>query len=336
MKKRQLAIGALISAICLYFAFKGISFRDVGLALSQAKIKWLFAALAIYACGFIFRAIRWRVLMAPIKGTTAQSLIGPMIIGFFANNVLPFRMGEVARAIVTGHKFKISKTTALGTIVIERICDTLTFLSMFLTVALFFPFPNEIKKGAYALGGTCIGLIAVLILVSKNQHLAHRIIDQMPVSPTLKKKIQHLILNFAHGISGMTNGPYVIKAMLLSILVWLIEGTNVYFITRAFPVHVSYPQAYFILFFLGLSVTLPQAPGYVGTVELFGVMALSLLNVPKELGLPIVLTIHGLSFCFISFVGFLALWQEGLSIGNLFNRSELSEETDEPQLQKSR
>ena len=325
MKKKFLIfIGVVISATCLYWVFKGIALRDVGHAVAKANPAWLALALIIYAIGFIFRAIRWKILMAPIKPTSAPALLSPMVIGFFANNVLPFRMGELVRAQVTGQKLGISRTTSLGTIVVERICDTLMFLCIFLIVALFFPFPEAIRRGAYGLGGVCIGVIVALVIATKHQHTAHSWVERVPISLSYRKKVQDLIFNFARGISGMTEGSYLAQALALSVIIWTIEGTNLYFITRAFPVHITYPQAFFVLFFIGLAVTLPQAPGYVGTVEAFGVLAFKLLGIPKELSIPVVLTIHGLGFCFIGLLGCCALWKEGLSIGKLLNRTDLS------------
>jgi uncharacterized membrane protein YbhN (UPF0104 family) len=86
-----------------------------------------------------------------------------------------------------------------------------------------------------------------------------------------------------------------------------------YLMAHSFSVPLHYPQSFFLLFFMGLSVTLPQAPGYVGTLELFGVTALALLGIPKSQGLPVILAIHGTQFTFILILGLWALWKEGLS-----------------------
>ena len=80
---------------------------------------------------------------------------------------------------------------------------------------------------------------------------------------------------------------------------------------------MEYGQAFFLLFALGLSVTLPQAPGYVGTFELFGVTALTFLGIPKDQGLAVILAVHGTQFIFITLLGSLALWKEGLTFRSL-------------------
>ena len=107
------------------------------------------------------------------------------------------------------------------------------------------------------------------------------------------------------------------EALLLSLMVWTIEGTYLFLMSKAFLVDLKYTQAFFLLFALGISVTLPQAPGFVGTYELFGITALSLLGIPKNQGLPVILAVHGTQFLYISIMGCLALWKEGLSLRNL-------------------
>jgi uncharacterized protein (TIRG00374 family) len=231
-------------------------------------------------------------------------------------------MGELARAHVAGQKFGISRTASLGTIVLERICDVIAFLSIFLIVALFFPFPDKVRHAAYAMGSGCALLIAALYMTSHHEARAQAWLMHLPISGKWKGKLQEAVANFTHGVSGIKEGMYVLKALLLSYLIWGIEGSTVYLIARAFPVHLTYPQAYFLTFFIGLAVTLPQAPGYVGTVELLGVTALSLLGIPRDQGLPIILTIHGTEFAFIVLLGLWATWKEGLSMSNLMSQKE--------------
>lgn len=320
--RKQLIFGVIVSAVCLYLVFRGLSVREVASAMEKAQIKWILAGLTIYAFGFVARAVRWEGLMHPIKPIPAIQLVRPMIIGFFANNVLPFRMGELIRAHVTGEKFDISRTASLGTILLERIFDTIAFLSIFLAVALFLPFPANVKHAATVMGIGCAGLIFILISASHHQARTQAFIARLPLSEKWKVKVIDLIINFTHGVSGMKQGKYVIKALLLSFVVWSIEGTTVYCIANAFPVHLTYAQAYFLVFFLGLAVTLPQAPGYVGTVELFGVTALSLLHIPRDQGLPVILAIHGCQFTFIVVLGAYMLWKERMSFGRLLEEGK--------------
>jgi glycosyltransferase 2 family protein len=310
--RKQFFIGFSISAVCLYFAFRGLSVREIIHAMQQADLRWVALAVIVNLCGYGVRTLRWTALMASVKPVPPGRLLRPLLIGFFGNNVLPFRMGELVRAHVAGRTIGISRTASLGTIVLERLFDSLSFLTIFLCVMFFFPFPDAIRHAATIMGIGCILLIAILAFGSRSQARIQNWTARLPLSPKWREKLQSVLANFSQGISGMTHGPSVLKTIPLSIGVWALEATMLYLITQAFNVPFTYPQAFFLLFFLGLSVALPQAPGYVGTMELFGTTALSLLGIPREQGLPIILTVHGTQFMIIMTLGVWALWKEGL------------------------
>jgi uncharacterized protein (TIRG00374 family) len=318
---KKLLFGIIISAGCLYYALRGIAFREVLSSMAHADPRWFVLALLAYTTAYILRSIRWSKLLAPIKFVSPAALMPSMLIGFFANNILPFRMGEFVRAHVSGNRFKVSRTASLGTIVLERIYDTIAFLTTFLMVSLFFPFPANIKKAALIMGMGCVGLIVFLVMSVHYENLLHDLIELFPLSPLLKKKLRDLVANFTHGISGMTDWAYILTSLGLSLMIWTLEGITLYLMARGFSPHISLPQSYFLLFFLGLSVTLPQAPGYVGTFELFGVTALTLIGLTKEQSLPIILTIHCIQFVYISIAGICSLWKEGLSLNKILSKN---------------
>jgi len=289
--------------------------------LTQAKAGWILLAITLYVIDYFVRSIRWAVLIKPIRTIPAQALYWPLLIGFFANNVLPLRMGEFVRAHICGTKFKISRTASLGTILIERIFDTLSFLTTFLIVALIYPFPRFVEKGAIALGVACFGVIATLLLIRKHENRFHQLLERLGLPSAWKSRVRDITTHFLHSISGITRPRYLAEAMALSLTVWIMEGTFIFLMARAFTLPLLYAQSFFLLFVLGLSVTLPQAPGAVGTFEFFGVMALSFVGIAKEQALPLILAIHGTQFIFIAALGMIGLWKEGLTFRSLTSTS---------------
>jgi len=309
--------GFCVAVICLYFAFRGIALRDVWESLKQATPGPIYLALCLYLIDFGLRSQRWSILIKPVAPIAAYRLFGVMMIGFLANNILPFRMGELVRAHTCGVKFQISRTASLGTILLERLCDTLSFLTTFLVASYFFPFPSYMKTGAWLLGGTCIAVILGLLAVHHREDTFRAILEWSPLPEPWKRRLHELTTHFIHSTSGITQPALILEAMAYSLVIWVIEGTFLFLLAHAFGVALSYASSFFFLFALGLSVTLPQAPGFVGTFELFGVTALGLLGIPKNQGLPLVLAVHGLQFLFVGVVGSLALWKEGVSLRNL-------------------
>ena len=145
--RKQLFISIVIALICLYWAFRGISFPHLISGASkwpkESGLLWLFASIHR---GWFFRTWRWQILIRPIYAIPIFDLLGPLILGYFANNILPFRMGELVRAHIIGQKFKISRTASLGTILLERLCDMIAFLSTFVVAALFFSLSRALQK----------------------------------------------------------------------------------------------------------------------------------------------------------------------------------------------
>jgi glycosyltransferase 2 family protein len=294
-----------------------ISFTETLASMRSADLRWIALAMVVYSFGFIIRSFRWRILMAPVKKVRARELYPVMMLGFLANNVLPFRMGELVRAHRTGRKFGVSRAASLGTILIERLFDTISFLTTFVVVAIFFNFPMAVRSGAWALGLACLSVIALLFGMVRRPQWVEALLRKSPLRAAWKTKLLTLSQSFTQGVLGMFRPTYLIATLVLSLSIWTLEGTVLFLIARSFDIGLGYPQSFFVLFFMGLAVTLPQAPGFVGTIELFGVSALSLLGIPKEQGLPAILTIHACQFVYILIVGFLCLWREGLSLRGL-------------------
>jgi hypothetical protein len=88
--------------------------------------------------GSALRAIRWGVLMEPIKKDISfKNLFATTIIGYMMNNLFP-RSGEVVRPYMLGKRENISRASAFATIIVERIIDTVMFLVMFGVALIYF------------------------------------------------------------------------------------------------------------------------------------------------------------------------------------------------------
>ena len=146
--KPQFIIGLIFSIIGLYFAFKDFNYTSFLEVVKTTKIFYVLLASSFLIFSVWFRAIRWHYLLIKAKSISYKHLFEIEMLGFFGNNVLPLRLGELYRSIILSNRFKISKSTVIGSVVLERILDTLglVFFSMFL---LFYPLENQIKNYVY-------------------------------------------------------------------------------------------------------------------------------------------------------------------------------------------
>lgn len=315
--KKSIWIGLLVAVGFGYFAFRGISFRDVLVTLSHARLSLIVLAIAVYLLDFFLRAFRWSIIVEPLQKSSARQLIWVLVLGFFANNILPLRIGEIVRAHFGARKLGISRTSALGTIVIERLFDMASFLAIFLVASTALPFPGYMKKGALAMGIAGVVLLCVLVLTHFRRDAVVSLFRRFPVPPRWTEQLIQMLTHFTESTIGALSWGVLWKSLILSCIIWTLEATYLMTLAHALAVPLPLLGAFFLLFALGLSVSVPQGPGFVGTFEFFGTMALSFLGIPRETGLPVILAIHGIQFILIAVFGMIALGKENLSLGSL-------------------
>ena len=141
-------IGLIFSSIGLYIAFKDFHYESFLELISKTNFVYIIIASFLLVFSVWLRAIRWHYLLLKEKKIKYKTLFEIAMVGFWGNNVLPLRLGELYRSILLSKVSKISKSTVIGSVVLERILDSigLVFYSIFL---LFYPLDYNIKKYIY-------------------------------------------------------------------------------------------------------------------------------------------------------------------------------------------
>ena len=96
----QLLVGVLISALFIYWALPGLHLPDVAEILLNANYWWILPGVLIYFVGLWVRTWRWHYTLRPLKVIRLYRLFPLVCIGYFGNNVYPFRAGEVIRSVL--------------------------------------------------------------------------------------------------------------------------------------------------------------------------------------------------------------------------------------------
>ena len=78
----------------------------------------------------VLRALRWRVLLRPVADVPFRHTLPANLVGYLANNILPARLGELVRTDDLGVRSGVPRSTILGTIVVERVVDTVVLVAI--------------------------------------------------------------------------------------------------------------------------------------------------------------------------------------------------------------
>ncbi|MAS78051.1 MAG: hypothetical protein CMG15_05330, partial [Candidatus Marinimicrobia bacterium] len=135
----KLILGICISLIGLYFAFSGIDFDQLWIIIKQLDLFYGALSLTILLLSNAIRALRWQILAYPLDRISFNPALSSIMIGYFGNSVLPFRMGELLRAYVLAEKTSLNISSAFGTIVTERILDFVGLSLLILLTIVVYP-----------------------------------------------------------------------------------------------------------------------------------------------------------------------------------------------------
>ena len=276
-KNWKLWTGLLISALFLYLAFRQTDLTATWGVIREADISLLILVVTITFLQYIVRAWRWRIFLDPVQETCFPSRLSSLIIGFAANCILPARLGEFIRANYMGHTSGISRSTAFGTIVIERLFDGFTLLLVLLIGLLATTFPKELQSysGSLRMTGLIIflGYVLLVLLLAGFKYradlflkLLERLLFFLPVS--LTSKIIRIIRNFTAGLVLLKDCRGWITAVFFSLLVWSLSLYQIMLIEQSIGLNLPFISAFLILAMASFGVMIPSAPGYIGTFHL--------------------------------------------------------------------
>ena len=250
--KPQAIIGLLISIVGIYWAFHDFAFDEFLETIKSVKYEYVLLACVLIISSVWLRAIRWKYLFKSEDGVETYSLFRYELIGYFGNNVLPLRLGELLRAYILGKRYSLSKSYIFGTIVLERILDTLTLILLSIILLFIYPLTNLIKSYIYT--GMILSVILVILLI---------ILKRMNLVNTERG----FIFNISRFFQSFKNLEYnkIPIIFILSIFTWSIYWIDVHLIQYAFGFEMTPAHSLLLLVVSSLFMAIPSAPGMIGT-----------------------------------------------------------------------
>lgn len=320
LKKRTI-IGLLVSALLLYLAFRKVDAGQLAESLARAEYIWLVPAFFLMLSSVVFRAMRWKYLLRPITDARFVHLFSASAIGLMANNLLPARLGEIARAWVIGEKEGISKTSSFASIVVERVFDGLTII-IFLIIVLFFGrlnVPPSMKKVAYAAVAFYVLALVFLAMLRFNRENVFAIAKVLTarLSAGTEAKIMKLLGSFVEGLTVLKRPRDIVAAGLLSFLVWIPNIIVMHLVIRSFGLDIQVLASITVFIIVIFGIMIPSAPGFVGTIQYCFVIGLGLFGVAESEALSISIVYHAGTFIPMTAAGLFCLAREGMSFSSL-------------------
>ena len=349
IKRWQVYLGVLISAVFLFLAFRKVDFGLVWDYLKNAKWAWVILGLALYFVGVLARTWRWKVLLNPLKALSVRKLFPVVCVGYMGNNIYPARAGEFLRAFILKQKDDISFSGSLATIVVERLFDGITILALVLfnlgrLVRLISDpvMSRNIQIATWVVSAVFGVLLLVFLLMAvfpKKARAVANWLTQRLLPEKWREKVNGILDKVIEGVSVLRSWHQVLLVLALSFLVWVLEAGLYFGVMKALGLNLAFIDLLLIEGVVNLVLLVPAMPGGLGTFDAATKFMLELFKQGAEQALGFALILRVALWLPITALGAFFFVKEGFSLGTDIgqlkkdyqteNKYQITEETEE-------
>ncbi|MDA3898568.1 MAG: lysylphosphatidylglycerol synthase transmembrane domain-containing protein [Desulfobacteraceae bacterium] len=350
----SLIAGCLLSVVSFYFALRNVPFKELVLYFKSINYIWIIPSLLMMVLSYFLRAWRWQVILHHISKLPFFAAFHPMMISFMINNILPGRIGEFARPAILKKQNKISYTSGLTTLAVERLFDMIILIILFVWVLSGVEIdPNHsIQFNDYQLNKSVLDMIArgmavfcavlaagiCLVSFSGIRKIIVKIIMKLPLlfpffNDSQKEKVYtfcckpllSFIENIASGVSLINNPLGILTCTGLSIVIWTVQALSLYLFTFGCPgVSLTFCETTMVFIIICFFIALPSVPGFWGLWEAGGVFAMSLFGISQQNAIGFSLITHAITFFMVLVIGTISAAIIGVNIFKVsFNEEQL-------------
>lgn len=337
LKDYKLWAGLSLSVLFSFLALKDVDLKGLLEVAKRANAVPLSVAFFLAYAILWVRARRWGILLRPLGPMREWLLFRMTLLGFLGNYLLPARMGEVLRAVFLGSRTGNSASSIFGTIVVERLLDLGSILLVFFIVTFSAPFLDEEKALKEALQATAFGLVlagagitAFLWLLKARKEEALEIFPKTlgKILPRLSSKFVSLLSSFSQGLEVPRGKRDLGEITIWTIVIWTLSATVVFLVSESLGLGLGWGACWFVLVVLGLGVSVPSAPGFMGTFHYAAMVSVMAFGVGKTEALCFALVLHGICILPVMVLGLPVLWAEGMGLRTM-TRSMVQENVKE-------
>ena len=322
MRSWRVWLGFLISFIFLYLALRGQDYALIWDSIRSADYVWLLPAIVVYFVGVAVRTVRWDYLLRGVERIRPAGLFPIVVIGYMANNVLPFRAGELVRAYALSSRYNVRKSASLATIGVERIFDGLTMLLFFAAASFSITLTSDLRAvfnvASWLFAALAVGVVFFVFAPGLRDRLIEAVLSRLPAR--VGERVGPLAQAFIDGLSIVRWRNDLLGVSLASLCAWLLEASMYLMIAQAFGLDISPLGILMVTAVANLATLIPSSPGYVGAFE-YGVILVvaGALGFGRELALSYAVVVHAALYLPVTLLGFVFWWRESLSWGAMRN-----------------
>ena len=309
----RVLFGTGVSLGLLVYLLANVDLRQVVQHLGRTRWDYLALSIGLSVLSVWVRARRWRYFFPP--DASLSRLFSAVMIGYMANNLLPLRAGELVRGYLASRHGSYGFWTAIATLVVERVLDALAVVIILAGLILAIPVPAELKGAALLFLSLDLAVMVVLILLAlAPARVRYWVTALLGRWPGALARVLGVLQRFALGLEGIRAPAHLVPIFGWSIALWVLYALAIWSALAAARLSLPLTAAWATVAFVGLGISLPSAPGFVGVFQAAVVLALALFGVPRAEALSFSILLHASQFIPITLLGWILLLREQVGL----------------------
>jgi glycosyltransferase 2 family protein len=313
-----LVVTNLASLGILLWVLHDVKMAEIWLEIQQMHWGWVALAAITDILVYVLQGWRWSILLRPVSEIPTMRSVRAIYVGLYANEVLPFRSGEIIRCYLQSRWGHLPFSVVLSSIAIERIFDGIWLVLYLSIVVQFVDLPRSIRDGGFALI-LLVGLLAaVLGFIIAFQKKAKELAAHWKWGE--KARI------FIEDLQAMGGSRSFYQSWLASLPHLLSMTVPIYCVIQAYGLKgFTLWDAAVINVIVRLGTVVPGAPGNLGVYQGLIVLALVFFGIDENVAKRFSLIIWGIVTLPLLIAGLVALSVTGFKLRELRETASAAE-----------
>ena len=318
---RRLLVRLTISGGLLGFLIWRVDIAEALETLPDVNYLFVLPALALFTLSKLIFAVRWRVILSRLGQPPVHSLFGTLLVSNMANNVLPFRLGDLVRVQVPAQRYGISRSGLTSSVFItETLLDGVTFAVLALVGVALLDVPEVLNDFIWAMIGAVAAGLLLAVFGARISLPAGwtpgRWLGWLP--ERARRAIADLLPPFLEGLAALRHPRMGGQVLALSLVAWLLEGVMFWLFGLGFGLDLSFGSYLVIMIAANMAISLPLAPSNIGPYEVAVAEVVAILGVARPLAGGYAIATHVLNILWVTLTGLVAMWLLGLRVQDIF------------------
>lgn len=299
-KARSILIRALITLSAIVLVAYNVEFPRFAAALGATNAAEFPALALLTIASWLLKCWRLQTLFPRHERVSVRACSQALGMGVLGNLILPLRAGDLLRCAVLKHLAPATSVHGIiTTFAMEKLLEAIAIAAILICWASLLVLPQDVGAASDRVIIGAVLAVAALFAAWALHSRAEMLLARMSVSSSLPGKIAQRTLALFGDVRKFFSWRRIAAAGLQTALLRLVDAMAFLLLAWAVGIPLTLSQAFLVMGLIAIATALPAAPGYLGTYEAAGVIALSLFGTGKA---------EALAYALVSHAWFIATW----------------------------